>query len=475
MSQLNGVIATSRFGYGAIENELLLANKSPKSWLIKQLSQQPAVTFDEKLPHSNDVFAQLFEYRKLKRAQKKAQTKDMSLAEDKKIKNPARKFLIQFSADTLMQAIQSNHSLNWRLLDFFSNHFSVTAAGPVMAGIAPTLEREAIAPNLLGNFEDILLSVTQHPAMLIYLNNEKSFGPHSRLGKRGLGLNENLAREILELHTLGVNSGYQQSDVIALAKGITGWSVARPKRNEGQGFVYRVNGHEPGSFTLLGKSYSAKNQQQGINMLKDLANHPKTARHLCYKLAHHFISDTPSEKLLAQLTRRWMATKGNIKEVMITLINSDEAWQAQKQKFKSPREFFISSLRALNINDATPYLSGKKNNSVKNDRMHKKTHRKPTSRKLINTLTELGQRPFNAGSPAGYSDKQEDWDGSSALMAKIDWIANLASKMNSNAETILNNTLGDTASELTYNMVLRAESREKALTLLLMSPELVRR
>ncbi|MGO2129975.1 DUF1800 domain-containing protein [Pseudoalteromonas sp. JB197] len=358
---------------------------------------------------------------------------------------------LQLSIDTLEHAISSEHSLNWRLLDFFSNHFSVSSAGPVMTALASMLEREAIAPNLLGQFDDLLISVIQHPAMLIYLNNEKSFGPNSKVAKKsGRGLNENLTREILELHTLGVNSGYSQKDVIELAKGITGWSVANSLKDKAQGFKYRRSGHEPGIRTLLDKTYSQKDIEQGESMLRDLAMYPATAHHISYKLAHHFISDDPPASLVNKMAARWQATNGNIKEVMTTLINADEAWHAEKLKFKTPREFIISSLRALDL--------------------------KTNNRQLYSSLVTLGQQPFKAGSPAGYSDKQDDWDGASALISRVNWASTVAARAkNAQVEAIIKNSFSESISQLSYETISRAESRKQALTLFLMSPEFLRR
>jgi uncharacterized protein (DUF1800 family) len=218
--------------------------------------------------------------------------------QNNKAPNYSQQIFRQLSADTLTQAINSENSLNWRLLDFFSNHFSVTAQGAVMTALAPTLEREAIAPHIHGQFEDMLLTVCKHPAMLIYLNNDKSAGPNSGYGKRKhRGLNENLAREILELHTLGVNVDYQQADVNELAKGITGWSIAFAKEKN-SGFKFRSFWHESGEHILLNKTYPQKNIRQGEAMLINLARHPATAEHLCYKLARHFISDEPPQSLV---------------------------------------------------------------------------------------------------------------------------------------------------------------------------------
>ncbi|WP_338049501.1 DUF1800 domain-containing protein [Parashewanella hymeniacidonis] len=351
-----------------------------------------------------------------------------------------------------MSAIRSSDSLSWRLLDFFSNHFSVTALGQKMVALAPTLEREAIAPNMLGNFEDMLLAVMHHPTMLIYLNNDRSFGPNSKVGKRSKkGLNENLAREMMELHTLGVNSGYTQADVIELAKGITGWSVALPLKDYNVGFYYRDNGHEPGKRILLGTEYPQQGEAQGTTMMTDLARHPSTAKHLCFKLAKHFISDTPPQSLQDKMFKRWQETNGNIKQVMIAMINADESWHPQSVKFKTPREYIISAHRALNL---TP-----------------KNHQS-----LIWSLNLLGQSPFKANSPEGYGDIEANWNGPSALMSRIDWSAQLVKRrQRTNPKVLSQQLFADTLSDNTQTLIQHAESRQNALTLLLMSPEFLRR
>jgi len=456
-------IAVNRFGYGANGDELAQAEKDPKKWIKSTL--QP-ISFNDSFPHSNDILIEHGKYQKEKKRKKQQQKKnrqstsmqangmqanDMKSNKEKP-KNFARLALRSMSIDTLKQAINSSHSVSWRLLDFFSNHFSVTAHGQLMVGLAATLEREAIAPHLLGNFEDMLLAVEQHPAMIIYLNNEKSFGPNSRMAKKHKkGLNENLAREIMELHTLGVDGGYNQADVIELAKGITGWSVKRPGKEHGEGFVFRAYGHEPGSRKLLGKKYSQKGLAQGKQMLRDLAMNPATAKYICYKLAHHFVSQKPSPALLKSMEATWLKTQGNIKAVMHCLFDADEAWLNTAQKFKAPREFVISTLRALSL-------------------------KKFRDKALLYTFTNLGQQPFNAGSPAGYSDGEQDWLGASALMARIDWSTMLSGyNKRINAEKVMDQSIGKSVSQLTYNSVMRAESRQQALTLLLMSPEFQRR
>jgi len=449
-------IAVNRFGYGARGGELAKAKVDPKKWLSSQLQ---AIEFNDKQPSSDDIFIAFAKFQKqkklMKQQQKQAQSKQSQLADNKKSKmnkHAARKMHVKMSAGFLKHAIAAEHSVSWRLLDFFSNHFSVSSSGRLMVGLSPTLEREAIAPNLLGNFEEMLLAVEQHPAMIVYLNNEKSFGPNSRMAKkRKIGLNENLAREIMELHTLGVNGGYSQGDVIELAKAITGWSVKRPKKEHGTGFVFRAYGHEPGKRTLLGKSYSQQGIKQGQQMLRDLAMHPSTAHYVCSKIAHHFVGENPPQSLIEKMQKTWLNNQGNIKKVMISLFNAEEAWLDSPQKFKTPREFVISTYRAI-------------------------APSKINARALFNSLNNLGQMPFNAGSPAGFSDDESDWLGASALMARVEWSSLVSAQVKRiNAEQVMATALGDSISQNTYQMVMRAESRQQASTLLLMSPEFQRR
>jgi len=438
---LKAAIAVNRFGYGARPGEVNEASKDPERWLINQLKP---VQFSQSLPDSSEIATKIKALRKkIKKEKKSAESKS---AERKYYRETIR----SLTADGITQAILSDNSINWRLLDFFSNHFSVTAQGKIKA-LAPTLEREAIAPNLYGNFEDLLLAVIQHPVMLLYLNNESSFGPQSRFGqKKNKGMNENLAREILELHTLGVNGGYLQQDVTELARAITGWGINNPKRNDGIGFFYRQYGHQPGRRVLLGKKYPDTGVKQGEHMLKDLARHPSTANYVCNKLAHHFISDEPDPVLVKKLVNTWTKTNGNIREVMISMIRAEESWHETSEKFKTPREFVISAYRAV----------GRKKLKPQN---------------LLGSMTRLGQQPFNAGSPAGFSDEQKDWDGSSALMKRIDWSMLVSGQMKGNVKKLMTRTLSDAVSENTFNRVSRAESRKQAYTLLLMSPEFQRR
>jgi uncharacterized protein (DUF1800 family) len=366
---------------------------------------------------------------------------------------------------TALATISSKQPLQAKLLDFFSNHFAVSRANLPMTLLAPTLEIEAIAPNLSASFADMLTAVTAHPAMLLYLNNERSMGPNSRQGKNrtttkrpgGAGLNENLAREIMELHTLGVDSGYSQTDVTEFARAITGWSIGNPRRKETPGFLFRENMHEPGQRTILGKTYKASakksGKQQGVDILQDLATHPATAQHISHKLAKHFIADNPDPELVGAMTEKWLATSGNIKAVVATMILHQASWQLKPQKLKTPREFVVSACNACGVDKPSP--------------------------NLYQTLEILGQGFFNSGSPAGYADTQEAWLGASALNARIEWSSHFADvitkhKKQAPAE-IANKALGPLLSDDSLQAIKRAESKQQAMALFLMSPEFQRR
>ena len=455
---INAIIAANRFGLGARPNEIKQATNTPKQWLISSLSN---IAPPPEAPTAIEMMRLFAQYKKEKNNLKK-QALSMNEAKDSAPLKPKIKpniILQENSALLINKALQANDSINWRLLDFFSNHFSVTSNSPKMKLIAPSMDWDAIAPNLTGHFGDMLTAVVSHPAMLLYLNNEKSIGPDSINGKKRkkLGLNENLAREILELHTLGVQGGYKQTDIIGLAKAISGWSVVRTTKTDelskDSAFLYKEKNHQPGSFVILGKEYAeTKNStNQARSVLKDLAAHPSTAEHLCTKLAKHFISDNPPRDLISSMAKTWLNTNGHLKEVYITMINSKHSWQVNTEKYKTPREFFISTLRALNVSTVA-------------------------TKKITRSLKHLGQTPYNAGSPAGYGDTRADWDGANALYTRIDWAVQVSKQYRKHSIIqLIHNALNSHLNKQTELIVSRAESQQQAIALLLMSPDFLHR
>src|SRR5580704_7981891 len=243
----------------------------------------------------------------------------------------------------LQRGVMADCGFGERLVAFWSTHLCISAnKGPLARMWAGAFEREAIRPHVFGRFADMLKAVEQHPAMLFFLDNQQSLGPDSRAGiNRKRGLNENLAREIMELHTLGVGGGYTQDDVTSLARIITGWTFVGPQGILGTpgSFVFNANAHQPGPQPLLGKVYADDGVAQGESALADIARHPSTARFIATKFARHFVADDPPPALVARLQEVFRKSDGDLRVMTLALVDSDEAWQAPLTKVRSPYEF----------------------------------------------------------------------------------------------------------------------------------------
>src|SRR5216684_5170158 len=304
-----------------------------------------------------------------------------------------------------------------RLVWFWSNHFCVSADKGNVRQICGAYEREVIRANVLGRFSDMLLAAESHPAMLIYLDNARSIGPDSIAGLRQKrGLNENLAREILELHTLGVRTVYTQEDVTRFANVITGWTFVPFRQDPVRGgeFEFNPRMHQPGAQTVIGRSYPDAGMQQGRDVLAALARHPATAKHVAAKLARHFVADEPPPALVERLTKRFLATQGDLKEVTKALVAAPEAWEAPRAKLKRPGEWVVGMLRAAGI-----------------------------------TPPDIG------------------------LAQRLDIANQFARRLRAEADPreVFEQALAPLASSETRQAVLRAESRPQALALLFMAPE----
>jgi uncharacterized protein (DUF1800 family) len=340
-----------------------------------------------------------------------------------------------------------------RLVWFWSNHFCVSADKGHVRQICGAYEREAIRANALGHFGDMLLAAESHPAMLLYLDNSRSIGPDSIAGVRQKrGLNENLAREILELHTLGVRTVYSQEDVTRFANVITGWTVIAPRQDPARigEFAFNPNMHQPGAQSVIGKSYSDTGVEQGRAVLATLARHPATARHVAAKLARHFIADEPPPALVARLAKRFLDTQGDLKDVAKALVNSPEAWDAPRTKLKRPGEWIIGSLRAAGV---TP----------------------PEIGPVMQAQNLLGEPLWRPSAPKGFADDSASWlDG---LAQRVDLANQLARRIGGQADPreVFEQTLAPLASTETRQAIARAESRPQAFALLFMSPEFQRR
>jgi uncharacterized protein (DUF1800 family) len=356
----------------------------------------------------------------------------------------------------LQRAVIADCGVTERLVAFWSNHFCISAGKGELARMwAGSFEREAIRPHVLGRFGDMLKAVEQHPAMLFFLDNQQSLGPDSRAGQnRKRGLNENLAREIMELHTLGVGGGYSQQDVTSLARIITGWTFAGRQGQLGApgSFVFNANAHQPGAQLLLGKTYENDGVAQGEAALADIARHPSTAKFIAGKFVRHFVADDPPPALVARLQDVFRKSDGDLKAMTLALVDSDAAWEAPLTKVRSPYEFLVATGRLLARLPEDPglYLGG---------------------------LNQLGQPLWTPAGPNGFPDTNAAWAAPEGMKLRLDISAQIASRLGNNIDPrdLLELAAADAASPETRRTIERAESRQQALALLLMSPELQRR
>ncbi len=365
----------------------------------------------------------------------------------------------QFLAEAearLEKQLEARAGLVERLVAFWSNHFAVSVAksGELRAAAGP-FEREAIRPNVLGKFSTLLSAAESHPAMILFLDNQNSIGPNAAPGRfAGKGLNENLAREIMELHTLGVGSGYTQADVTEFARAITGWSVSGPNSESGApgAFAFKPNWHEPGARKILGRTYPDAGVEQGRAVLDDLARHPATAKHIAMKLVRHFVADDPPSDLVATLARKFRDSDGDLAVVVSAFVSDDRAWTPQRNKIRTPLEFVVGAARATSFQPHDPGF-------------------------YLPALGLMGMPLWQPSGPNGFSDVSDSWASPEGMKARLDIAWAMGQRMRGAAEPLpaLKTALGETASPDTVQTIERAESREQALALLFMAPEFQRR
>ena len=404
--------AANRFGLGARPGELRRIAAGPAAWLRAQLHGDAGAGAFSGLPGS-------LHYLREEMTARQARMRERGPAEasadpEPAAANPRVRLLRESTRREL--ALRHRHAAATpdgfaeRLVRFWSNHFAVSVDKRTAALYAAPMEREAVRPNLFGRFDALLVAVETHPAMLRYLDNAASIGEDSPVGQRArrrasasgmpvrrAGLNENLAREILELHTLSVDGGYGQGDVTELARAITGWSVPLPRDfargNPQSAFLFRESAHEDGVRSVLGRRYASAGLAQGQRILADLAVHPATALHLCGKLARHFVSDDPPPALVQRMAQAWQREGGALVPVYQVLVESPEAWAPTARKFKSPDDYLLSAVRAA---------------AIEHD-----------PRRQLDLQVRLGQPPFTPRSPAGWPDTVADWAGGDALWKRM--------------------------------------------------------
>lgn len=461
---LASAIAAHRFGLG--EPSLEAVGSDPQAWLNGQIGPADAPLGSGLLGTAGaleNVAAEL----RARRAARAAAPGSAASAPD--LANLYREVIAADVRSRLLTAASTARPFAERLQLFWANHFTVSLAKGSVRGLVGAFERDAIRPNIAGNFETLLWAATTHPAMLRYLDNTQSAGPQSRVvarearraarvdeGPRVSGLNENLAREVLELHTLGADSArgprpvYTQADVTSFARVLTGWRV--PLQAGDPAHPFDPNWHEPGPKTVLGRTYPEGPEALRL-VVRDLAQHPATARFIATKLARHFVADEPPAALVERLAGAYRRGNGELAEVYRELIRSPEAWQPQPAKLKTPEEFVLSAARVLRL------------------------EQRLFERGDALGIGALGQRVQGAPSPAGWSDRADDWLGPDAVWKRVEWSTRTAGRLGTriDARQLAAQSLGPLLSADTRTQIERAADGPQALALLLMAPEFQRR
>ena len=503
---IEGIIAANRFGLGARPGEAARVSGDPKGWLMAQLTPEAELPAPLRaLPSTVDDMSAFFKWIRQIAAEAKAHGMDLTKLKPQGAPGAAmaggggmsggdtgfsiereyvKAFVPRYAVAVKARfdvAVSTDRPFFERLVHFWTNHFVVSGAKPGAITMPPSFERDVVRPNVTGKFADMLLASSKHPAMLFYLDNYHSIGPNSAVGKNPslrapresqafaipqvVGLNENLAREIMELQTLGVRSGYTQADVTSFARVITGWTIAGPPRvpvyklvlqgrlNAKGLFEFDEDEHEPGAQTVMGKVYDQTGVDQGEAVLRDFARHPATAHFIATKLARHFIADDPPPAVVDRMAKTFLASDGDLKAVYAELIASPEAFAPAAQKFKTPEEYVISAARALPALQCDPAS-------------------------LLKAFSSMGESPYNPPGPNGWPDVEAEWLGADAIWKRFEWADQAAQSVataNMNPRALADDVLGPTLSKSTAQAIARAQSPAQGLTLLLASAEFQRR
>jgi uncharacterized protein (DUF1800 family) len=475
---VDAVLALHRFGMGPRPGSIAAIAGDPRGALLAELERPPESPAGEAaLPSSAKAYRAVTDANARRaakakvaaRVQKEAKQQMVSDASammenseqaDKAmaakaaieaVPDPGRPIYLEEARVRTDTALSAQIGFIERLAWFWSNHFCISANA--VQSMSGAYEREAIRPHVLGRFTDMLLAAEGHPAMLIYLDNLGSMGANSIAGiNRTRGLNENLAREILELHTLGVRSGYGQDDVIGFANVLTGWTLLPPGDNPEHGgeFSFNPRLHEPGPQKVLGKSYDDETVEQGRAVLRDLSTQAATATHVATKLARHFVADAPPPPLVERMAKVFRDTGGDLKQVARTMISSDESWAQPAGKLKRPGEWVVGMVRAAGITKVDPV-------------------------RFTGGQALLGEPLWRPSAPKGFPDDEASWIGGMGL--RLDVANNFAEReaVRTDPQDIIETVYGGSVSSDVMQAVGRAESRQQALALLFMSAEFQRR
>ena len=496
MSLQDAAIAVNRFGFGARPGDIQAVANDPRGWLKAQLTAEKSVPAPlASLPSTEDAAQEFnhwrsslgldgagggrgYQYRGAGMGSP-GMSGGRGMGQSIGVEGSyARYFFPGYQAAVAARmkvATTTERPYYERLVRFWGNHFTVSATKPAAIALAPVFERDVCRTHAVGGFRDLLLASCKHPGMLVYLDNYLSIGPNSTVAKnpnllpavvrgRLTGLNENLGREILELHTLGVRSGYTQADVTSLAKMITGWTVRYGGRgvfgggDEGAdanaAFNFAPAAHEPGPQTFFGKVYGQDGLAQGEAALTDVAHHPATASHIATKLVRHFVADEPTSSAVERIATVFRQSDGDLQAVSVALVDLPEAWTPGVVKMKPPEDYLTSAMRAMN---GEPQLSGQQ---------------------LVALLDRMGQRPFYAKDPNGWADVEGEWIGPDAVWKRVEFADAMGKGVGAamfDPTQIAEQALGPTLTPATYRAIKQAESPAQGLALFLTAPEFQRR
>jgi uncharacterized protein (DUF1800 family) len=491
MTLQDGAIAANRFGLGARPGEIRAIAGDPRGWLKAQLTPEAAPPAPIAALPSTQAATQAFDvwlattgispanaagiYQKAGAMGGGGAMGAPGLAQGVSIEQSFVRTLgpafAQAVQARMQAAVSTDRPFFERLVRFWGNHFTVSGSQPTAFPIVGIFERDVVRPRCTGRFGDMLLASCKHPGMLIYLDNYISIGPDSVIARNPWvlpaylreimkGLNENLGREVLELHTMGVRSGYTQADVTTLATIITGWMVRQRdgrERLEGENgrdassmFIFRAAAHEPGAQLLLGKTYAQGGVAQGEAALSDIAHHPATAAFIATKLVRHFVADDPPPAAVERIAAVFQDTGGDLRAVSAALVDLPQAWDPAARKFKPPEDYLTSALRAMN---GKPDLSGQQ---------------------IIALLDRMGQRPFFAPGPNGWADIEGQWIGPDAIWKRVEWadaLAKAVADAKFDPSVLAQEALGPSLTPATLRTIRLAESPAQGLALFLTAPE----
>ncbi len=448
---ISNTILNIRFGYGFSPNIQAMDNID---WILRDLTKPDELAKNFQTPSFTERLKKFDQLQQIRKEIRKSQTKDRTKSRklQKRLnllaQDDVKKFLIQAALD--------KNSFKQRLVAFWHDNFSVSSKNLQLGLANGAYINEAIRPNIAGNFANLLKQAITHPAMLIYLDQFRSIGENSPIGKkRKSGLNENLAREILELHTMGVKADYTQTDVREFAKLLTGLTINK------KGFTFNPKMSEPGIKTIFGKKYGAKKPklEHIYQFLDDLAMNEQTAKHIAKKLAIHFVSEQPTQQLVNHIANAYLASNADLLATYKALLEHEESQKPILQKVKPPLEYVISSIRALGLSNELAKINNK------------------DFRKLYATMKKMGQELFRAKGPDGWSEKANYWITPPNLAERINWASNLAFKYGQKIDPreLIKRVLNENASPELIHAVGDTENKWEGIALLLISPEFNRR